>query len=262
MARNVSSWVRTAKTTRGSEPRRVEAVAAAHGPPGQVATLILPADVSWDRRRRARRPARGRLLPPLRPQRSSRQWRGVAQRRAGRDPARRQGFTRSFAAGRRPHRRGYRREGIWRGVPRSTAARRGPAVRSSGSRTSPNWPPSQLAGLKHLDPCRRESPSVVLRLPRQEELPGARRLPSPRNSSATVAMWSRKPGRAGGSAWRRPAPCRSCSSRPAEATDRRTHRGESVPGDRGRAPRGRNHFRRGADLRADARDPHPWCAAA
>ena len=47
VARNVSSWVRTSQTT-GELPRDAsEAIAAAYGPPGQVATLILPADVSW-----------------------------------------------------------------------------------------------------------------------------------------------------------------------------------------------------------------------
>ena len=47
VARNVSGWVRTSAST-GDLPRdAVEAVVAAKGPPGQVATLILPADVSW-----------------------------------------------------------------------------------------------------------------------------------------------------------------------------------------------------------------------
>lgn len=47
-ARNVSpDWVRTS-TAVGDLPRdAAEAVAAALGPPGQVATLIVPADVSW-----------------------------------------------------------------------------------------------------------------------------------------------------------------------------------------------------------------------
>lgn len=47
VARNVSSFVR-----RSAKPDEVggdasDAVAAAYGPPGQVATLVLPADVSW-----------------------------------------------------------------------------------------------------------------------------------------------------------------------------------------------------------------------
>jgi acetolactate synthase-1/2/3 large subunit len=47
VARNVSRWVRTSKSTEELASDAAEAVAAAVGPPGQVATLILPADVSW-----------------------------------------------------------------------------------------------------------------------------------------------------------------------------------------------------------------------
>jgi acetolactate synthase-1/2/3 large subunit len=43
----VSPWVRRAGSTAGLGADAAEAVAAALGPPGQVATLILPADVSW-----------------------------------------------------------------------------------------------------------------------------------------------------------------------------------------------------------------------
>jgi acetolactate synthase-1/2/3 large subunit len=48
VARNVSSWVRTSSSTAELARDAAEAVAAALGPPGQVATLILPADVSWN----------------------------------------------------------------------------------------------------------------------------------------------------------------------------------------------------------------------
>jgi acetolactate synthase-1/2/3 large subunit len=47
VARNVSTWVRTSKSTADLCRDVAEAVAAAKGPPGQVATLILPADVCW-----------------------------------------------------------------------------------------------------------------------------------------------------------------------------------------------------------------------
>jgi acetolactate synthase-1/2/3 large subunit len=47
VARNVSSWVRTSASTAEVARDTAEAVAAAQGPPGEVATLILPADVSW-----------------------------------------------------------------------------------------------------------------------------------------------------------------------------------------------------------------------
>jgi acetolactate synthase-1/2/3 large subunit len=48
VARNVSSWVRTSQSADVLGRDAAEAVAAALGPPGQVATLILPADVSWN----------------------------------------------------------------------------------------------------------------------------------------------------------------------------------------------------------------------
>jgi acetolactate synthase I/II/III large subunit len=47
VARNPSGWVRTSKRTAELPSDAVEAITAAIGPPGQVATLILPADVSW-----------------------------------------------------------------------------------------------------------------------------------------------------------------------------------------------------------------------
>ena len=47
VARNVSAWVRTSASTRELSGDAASAVAAAIGPPGQVSTLILPADVSW-----------------------------------------------------------------------------------------------------------------------------------------------------------------------------------------------------------------------
>lgn len=47
VARNVSSWIRSSGSTDKLAADAAEAVAAAMGPPGQVATLILPADVSW-----------------------------------------------------------------------------------------------------------------------------------------------------------------------------------------------------------------------
>lgn len=48
LARNVSGWIRD--TTRPGDVARdaVEAVRAAVGPPGGVATMILPADVTWE----------------------------------------------------------------------------------------------------------------------------------------------------------------------------------------------------------------------
>jgi len=48
VAANVSPWIRASKAPGDIGRDTAEAVAAAFGPPGQVATLILPADVSWE----------------------------------------------------------------------------------------------------------------------------------------------------------------------------------------------------------------------
>ncbi len=47
VARNVSTWIRRSARAEDAGVDAAAAVAAACGPPGQVATLILPADVSW-----------------------------------------------------------------------------------------------------------------------------------------------------------------------------------------------------------------------
>ncbi len=47
VARNCSSWVRTSASTEQLAPDAAEAIAVAAGPPAQISTLILPADVSW-----------------------------------------------------------------------------------------------------------------------------------------------------------------------------------------------------------------------
>lgn len=47
VARNVSTWIRRSESTEHVASDAAAAVAASLGPPGQVATLILPADTSW-----------------------------------------------------------------------------------------------------------------------------------------------------------------------------------------------------------------------
>jgi acetolactate synthase-1/2/3 large subunit len=47
MARGVSGWFRASRRSRDVAGDAADAVAAALGPPGQVATLVLPADASW-----------------------------------------------------------------------------------------------------------------------------------------------------------------------------------------------------------------------
>jgi len=48
VAENVSKWIRTTPKTSALAADAAEAVAVAKGPPAQIATLILPADVSWN----------------------------------------------------------------------------------------------------------------------------------------------------------------------------------------------------------------------
>jgi acetolactate synthase-1/2/3 large subunit len=47
VARNVSSFIRWSAKTEEVGSDAADSVAAAFGPPGQVATLVLPADISW-----------------------------------------------------------------------------------------------------------------------------------------------------------------------------------------------------------------------
>jgi acetolactate synthase I/II/III large subunit len=63
VARNVSAWIRRSEATGAVGRDAAEAVAAALGPPGQVATLILPADVSWSPGGAVAGPARPAPVP-------------------------------------------------------------------------------------------------------------------------------------------------------------------------------------------------------
>ncbi len=64
-ARNVSpDWVRTPTTAAELPGAGAEAVAAAMGPPGRVATLVVPADASWDDGARPAPPVQ-RPTPPV-----------------------------------------------------------------------------------------------------------------------------------------------------------------------------------------------------
>ena len=64
VARNVSAWVRTSTRTEQLARDAAEAVAAATGPPGQVATLIVPADVSWHDGAHPAKPLQPTAPPP------------------------------------------------------------------------------------------------------------------------------------------------------------------------------------------------------
>lgn len=59
----VSGWVRTSSSSEALAQDAAEAVRAAMGPPGQIATLILPADVSWSEARGPAEPASAPAIP-------------------------------------------------------------------------------------------------------------------------------------------------------------------------------------------------------
>jgi len=67
IARNVSSWVRTSRSAGELPGDAAEAIAAASGPPGQVATLIVPADVSWQEGAEAATARLPAAAPPVSP---------------------------------------------------------------------------------------------------------------------------------------------------------------------------------------------------
>jgi len=64
VARNVSGWYRASAFSREVGRDVAAAVAASLQPPGQVVTLVVPADVSWSQ---GAVPARPRALPPAQP---------------------------------------------------------------------------------------------------------------------------------------------------------------------------------------------------
>jgi acetolactate synthase I/II/III large subunit len=66
LAWSVSGWVRRSSRSADAPADAAEAVAAAHAPPGQVATLILPADVTWNEGAQAAAPVAARPPSPVR----------------------------------------------------------------------------------------------------------------------------------------------------------------------------------------------------
>jgi acetolactate synthase-1/2/3 large subunit len=59
LARAVSSWVRTSRTSKDVGRDAADAIRAARTPPGGTATLILPADCAWDENAEP-----GKIVPP------------------------------------------------------------------------------------------------------------------------------------------------------------------------------------------------------
>ena len=150
IARDVSGWVRTSRDPESVARDAADAVAAAFGPPGQVATLILPADVCWLGLPRPRRPQR--------PRRCRRRGRRPGRGHRRRAPLRR--------ARRPPGGRDRRPRGPASVTPPASGPRPGPSSCPRRSRPAPSGAPgcpaaerlaylaefaqAQLDGLRHL----------------------------------------------------------------------------------------------------------------
>ncbi len=64
VAKNISTWIKTTPETGQLAADAAEAVAVAKGPPAQISTLILPADVSWGEGAEAVQPHKPQQAPP------------------------------------------------------------------------------------------------------------------------------------------------------------------------------------------------------
>ena len=201
VARNVSTFVRTAESTPGLGLDAAAAVAAAVGPPGSVATLILPADVSWSEggvvAGSGRRPSGLHEGRRERPDEAVVARRGgcAALRRALGGPHRRTGLHRPrLRPGGRP-RRLHRGHAAGRDVPGPTGAGGGAAAGGAAGlpgrvhRPAARGGPAPGAG-------RRGVPGLVLRLPGQGQRPGAARLHRP-SAGRTGRRRRRRGGGAG-----------------------------------------------------------------
>ena len=229
------------------------------GPPGQVATLILPADVSWSDGGDAA--AAGRAAPAAAVDADARRgrWRRCcARRRAGGAARSAGGACRADALRRRQPRSPTRpapSSSPRRSPPGSSAAPAG--RRSTASPTSPSSPPMQLDGAAPPGPRRREVAGVVLRLPGQGQRPRARRAarstcsPAPDGDPAAALERARRRGRRRRRR-RHPAAGRAARSCPPGALTADAR----LPDRRRPAARGRHRLRRGQHVGPVRRRPH------
>ncbi len=212
VARNVSTFVRTSGSTADLGRDAVDALVAAHGPPGSVATLILPADVSW---------SEGGATAPVVDGVGTRSGRGAAPDADVVEAA--AAALRSDERTRLVHRwtrllgppaRSRRRSGRRR---RSRAPVRDlPGPARPGCRTPAGRAARLPGGVRHdapgrnppSGPARRQIARLLLRLPGQAERPGAGRVhgaPRRRSRATTSPRRCRRAGRAGRGPGRRGA---------------------------------------------------------
>ena len=112
VARNVSAWVRTSRKPEELGRDAVEAIAAAIGPPGQVATLIVPADVSWGADAEPAAPPQPAKSPAVSGQTIDAVAKAIRGSRPDRDAPRRQRPARARPPRSRPNRHSHRDKAV------------------------------------------------------------------------------------------------------------------------------------------------------
>ena len=175
LARSVSGWVRRSARSADVAPDAAEGVAAALGPPGGVATLILPADVSWSDGAEPAPPVPARppsVVPgPVIEDAARATSTGACVILLGGAALRRPGLE---AASRIAAASGARL--LVRDVPRPAGTRRRPA--GPGTAGLPGRVRAVAAGRYYpADPGGRTRAGVLLRLPGPAQFPGPGRLP-------------------------------------------------------------------------------------
>ena len=223
IARPVSAWVRTSASAKHVAADGAAAIAAAWAPPGQVATLILPADTAWNEGTGpAPAPAESRAGSGRR--RSGGPVRqGPALGRAHHAHAHGPGRARAGARPGRAHRDIHRSAHPGAGLERAHRARRW--ARGHRAAALPRRPGAgRPEGHPPPDPRRRQGARRLLRVPGQAERPHPRRLrdspavrPRPgldRGTRVAGGRSGRQEERRGRAAASAVPPCRAAPSRP------------------------------------------------
>ena len=182
-ARPVSAWVHTSMSPKTIASDGARAVQAARMAPGQIATLILPADTAWLEADRAAQPLPNIEAAPVSDAAIDDAAQRLAQRQAHGDPHARHGVESGGPRSRRTHQGEIRRAADVRYVCAEARARCGPRGRRTHSLfrgTDRRIPERRRA----IDPGRRQAARVVLRLSGQTQLVRAGRLPDPLSGAA------------------------------------------------------------------------------
>ena len=166
LARAVSHWVRTSTSSTRVGADAAAAVQAAMTPPGQIATLILPADTAWNENGEVGAPLPVPARPAVAPDLLAHHRADVAHPRAGDAGAVGPGFVRSRPVRGAPRRSRQRREAAHTHPDPTHGART--RARAGGSHSLRRGQRAQGAR-RHAarDPGRCETADRVLRLSRQ-----------------------------------------------------------------------------------------------